>query len=113
LQIRVEAAQWLVLINDWPVVERIWWELAPDFKQPILGLGFIRDLGLGGMDAKGDLGKRLPAHWRELGAIQRVIEERLEERDPIGLSSALEYRLGPWLTQLAYYLARIDESFSD
>ena len=108
LQVRVEAAQWLVLINDWPVVERIWWDLAPDFKAPILGLGFIRDLGVG--ETTGDLGKRLPLHWRELGTIQKLIEERLAQRDPIGLSSALEYRLGPWLAQLSFYLARIDET---
>ena len=108
LQVRVEAAQWLVLINDWPVVERIWWDLAPDFKAPILGLGFIRDLGVG--ETTGDLGKRLPTHWRELATIQKLIEERLAQRDPIGLSSALEYRLGPWLAQLSFYLARIDET---
>ncbi|GDY21329.1 hypothetical protein LBMAG56_26750 [Verrucomicrobiota bacterium] len=110
LQVRVEAAQWLVLINDWPIVERIWWELAPDFKAPILGLGFIRDLGVSTGETTGDLGKRLPAHWRELATIQHVIEDRLANRDPIGLSSALEYRLGPWLSQLAYYLARMDEA---
>lgn len=108
LQVRVEAAQWLVLINEWPVVERIWWDLAPDFKAPILGLGFIRDLGVG--ETTGDLGKRLPSHWRELNTIQKLIEDRLANRDPVGLSSALEYRLGPWLAQLAYYLARIDET---
>lgn len=108
LQVRVEAAQWLVLINEWPVVERIWWDLAPDFKAHILGLGFIRDLSVG--ETTGDLGKRLPSHCRELNPIQKLIEDRLANRDPVGLSSALEYRLGPWLAQLAYYLARIDET---
>ncbi len=94
----VDAASMLVLINDWPVARSLWLNLAPAFRTPMLGLGFLKDLWGVSIDEITSGQGSFREHWELLGGIVSDGERILGgEEDIIGFSQLLELRLGPWL----------------
>ena len=109
LRARAEAAVLLVLIHEWPGVQRIWWDLLPDLKEPLVTLSFLPDLGrptAGPLDAPA---ATCAGQAQELGRIQQEVEGHCAFHDTLALSDTLEHRLLPWLTQLLDTLAQLHE----
>ena len=111
LRARLERVQLLILINDWPVAEQLWWQLAPDFKAPLLELNFLWELdGTRFLPASGMLDS-LPALAGDLARIHSEIELRLRDQtDVVDLATALEEHLIPWLKKLDRLLDLLHET---
>lgn len=100
LRARSEAAVLLVLINDWPTVQRIWWNLLPDLKEPLVTLSFIPELGRHPVSPCSVPTETCARQAEELGHIQQEVEGHCAQRNALALSDTLEQRLLPWLDQL-------------
>ena len=109
---QLEAAQLLILINDWPVAEQLWWELLPDFKAPLLELNFLWELGGDRLLPSPDSGVSLPELAERLGRIQAQVELHLRQRGDVArLVTTLEENLGLWIAQLDRLLDSLHEVY--
>ncbi len=107
---RVEAVHMVVLINDWPVAQRLWWELVPDFKTPMLELSFLQELWGDRLRDFRVGTQSLAEHWDQIGQIQAELELTLQRRnDLVEFSDLLERRLLPWLRDLHCALGKLNE----
>ncbi len=100
LRSRSEAAVLLVLINEWPAAQRIWWNLLPDLKEPLVTLSFLPELGHHPVPLGSVPTETCARQAEELGRIQQEVEGHCAQRDALALSDTLEQRLLPWLDQL-------------
>jgi hypothetical protein len=100
-----------VLINDWPVVRRLWLDLTPGLRTPMLGLGFLKELwGLPLEELRVGEATFLD-HWERLQGIIEDAERVLRGReDVVAFSQLLELRLKPWLERTLTYLDRLDDA---
>jgi hypothetical protein len=100
----------LLVINDWPVAERLWLELMLDCKTPLCILSFLEELwGIhsGGLESNG---RTLARHWHQFILIQAEVEILLSRRQSlVELSDALEAQLGAWIKQFGEILEKLDE----
>jgi hypothetical protein len=110
LRSRVERMQALVLINHWPVAERLWAEFLPDCKTPLYELNFLEELwGINPERLEVD-GWSLVRHWQQFVLIQAEIEVLLARRQSLlQLSDTLEGQLGTWLKRFDSILEKLDE----
>jgi hypothetical protein len=110
LQERTAAIQTLVLINNWKVAERLWAELLPDCKTPLLELNFLQELW-------GIIPDRLEAgdwslhrHGQQFILIHAKVELILSRQQSLlELSDTLERHLGHWLKQFEKILEKLNE----
>lgn len=109
LRTRGEAAVLLVLINEWPGVQRIWWNLLPDLKEPLVTLSFLPELGRPTAGPLVAPAATCASQAQELGRIQQEVEGHCAFHDALALSDTLEHRLLPWLAQLDTTLAQLHE----
>jgi hypothetical protein len=107
----VDLAVVTVLINDWPVVRRLWLNLTPGLRTPMLGLGFLKELwGLPLEELRVGEATFLD-HWERLQGIIEDAERLLRGReDVVAFSQLLELRLKPWLERTLTYLDRLDDA---
>ena len=110
LQNRVEAAAMQVLINDWPAVEKLWQQWAPEFLSPILIIKSLRDLCGARMDELTLGHQTLAEHLAKFGPLWTRTEQAFERRDILDLSNAMDQLLGPWLAELSAFLAKLNEA---
>ncbi len=110
LHARSQEIQSLLLINDWPVAERLWLELMLGCKTPLCILSFLEELwGIhpGGLESGG---QALARHWHQFILIQAEVEILLSRRQSlVELSDTLEAHLGSWLKQFGEILEKLDE----
>ncbi|MBC8003398.1 MAG: hypothetical protein H7X97_12495 [Opitutaceae bacterium] len=109
---QLEAAQLLILINDWRVAEQLWWELMPDLRAPLLELNFLWELGGARLLPSPQSGVSLSELAERLGHIQAQVEIQLRQRgDVVGLVTSLEENLGQWIRQLDGLLDSLHEIY--
>lgn len=109
LRARGEAAVPLVLINEWPGVQRICWNLLPDLKEPLVTLGLLPELGrptAGPLVAPAAI---CASQAQELGRIQQEVSGHCAFHDALASSDTLRHRLLPWLAQFHTMLAQLHE----
>lgn len=101
----------MVLINDWPVVGRLWLDLTPGLRTPMLGLGFLKELWGLSLDELRVGEATFLDHWERLQGIIDDAERLLRGReDVIAFSQLLELRLKPWLERTLTFLDRLDDA---
>lgn len=105
LHSRAEAMSLLVLINPPRVARKLWLEIAPDFKAPVLAVQFLCELlGLHPGEVLHN-GRSLAGHWVQFQAIQERMEKlALRRPNSTAVSDALENEIIPWLDQLDAFL---------
>src|SRR5581483_733411 len=98
LRARTQEIQSLVLINNWPVANRLWSELLPDCRTPLFMLCFLEELW-GIIPSRPDSNDRpLARHWQQFILVQAEVEILLARRQSLlELSDTLETHLGLWL----------------
>jgi len=110
LRARAQEIQSLLLINDWPVAERLWPALLLDCKTPLFVLSFLEELWEIHPDRLEFDGRALARHWHQFILVQAEVEIHLSRRQSlVELSDALEAHLGPWLKQFGEILEKLDE----
>jgi hypothetical protein len=111
LQVRLEQASSLVLINDWPVADRLWSEFLTACRIPLFELNFLEELWEINPDKLEIGGGSLTRHWHQFVLIQAETELLLaRRRSLVELSDTLEKGLGRWLTRFAEILEALDET---
>jgi hypothetical protein len=106
---RVEALALLVVINEPAVAQRLWWEMLPEIKEPLLLLSFLPEL-VGKFPAgTAILAPPLVGHVHRLGVILHELDLICARFDTLELSNALDHRLLPWLRQLTQSLKPLHE----
>jgi hypothetical protein len=109
LERRVDALQLVVIINTWPMAQRLWWDLAFDLKMPLLQLSFLRELSRPRFEDLRVDGQSMADVLDRIGLLYAEVEFILIQRtDLIELSNVLEYRLGPELLKLRRFLEKAD-----
>lgn len=110
LQARACQVQALMLINGWPVADRLWGALQADCRTPIYEVNFLEDLW--GFDPAQLIvnGWSYARHRRQFVLIQADIGVLLaRQQSLLELSNTLERDLGCWLGQFAKILDKLDE----
>jgi len=111
LQNRLERAASLVLINDWPVADRLWAEFLPACRIPLFELNFLEELWEVNPEQLEVAGGSLARHWHQFVLIQAEVELLLaRRRSLVELSDTLERDLGRWLARFAEILEALDEA---
>lgn len=103
---RVERLALQIMINDWSKAEKLWWDLMPELKDPLLTLSFVPP-SVEMLPHGHEIGaKALKRFTMDLVKIFEDIDEILTRKELIELSDALENRLLPWLRGLGHCLYR-------
>lgn len=110
LKARAQEIQSLVLINSWPVAERLWSELLPDCRTPLFMLSFLEELWGINLDRLDPNGRPPARLWHRFIVVQAEVESHLSRRQNLlELSDVLETHLGSWLKQFDETLDKLDE----
>jgi hypothetical protein len=110
LRVRVENLSLLVMINDDAMAQRLWWELLPDLKAPLMTLNHLPQFlektpTAEVMDSLHNFADKT----QELRNLLVEIDELCNQHDLFGFSEALEKRLARWLAEMAVHLGRLYE----
>jgi hypothetical protein len=104
-----------VVISERSQVCSQWQEWQPQFRAPLVGLGFLRELWGESVDSITVGGVALKEHLNELSpmlcqvdAIFLATEHEWVDEDAIALSVVFEECLVPWLKVLEVYLLKLD-----
>jgi hypothetical protein len=109
LERRLDTLQLLVLINEWPMAQRLWWDLAFDLKLPLLQLSFLREISRPRLDQIRLDAQSMADVLDRIGLLYAEVEFILIQRtDLVELSNVLEYRFGPELHKLSRFLEQAD-----
>ena len=113
---QLEEATLRVLISDHGQILARWQEWLPQFRSPLVSLGFLRELWGDRVDDLHLGGISLVSHLDLLNpALSRVDSVLLDSQydwqpdDAIALSAILEDDLVPWLKVLEVYLLKLDQ----
>ena len=113
---QLEEATLRVLISDHGPILARWQEWLPQFRSPLVSLGFLRELWGDRVDDLHLGGISLVSHLDLLNpALSRVDSVLLDSQydwqpdDAIALSAILEDDLVPWLKVLEVYLLKLDQ----
>jgi hypothetical protein len=110
LEARGIEMQALVLINEWPVGEKLWAELVTDCKTPLFELNFLEELWGICPEQFEVTGGSLIRHWQQFVLLQAEVEVLLARRQSLlRLSDTLDGHLSPWLKQFSDILEKLDE----
>lgn len=110
LQLRTNEIQALVLINNWPVAERLWEELLAGCKTPLFELSLLEEMW-GIRPERMEIGDcTLARHWHHFVLIQAEVEMLLLGRQSLlKLSDILEQQFAVWLKRFSEFLEKLDE----
>lgn len=104
-----------VMINDRDPLYRQWKRWEPQFRNPLISLGFLRELWGSEVDDVKVGGHTLAEHLEELNpllcevdAIFLATEHCWIDEDAMALSAMLEEQLVPWLKMLEVYLLKLN-----
>jgi hypothetical protein len=103
---RVERLALQVMINDWAKAEKLWWDLMPELKDPLLTLSFVPPSVEMLPHGDGINARALKRFTLDMVKILDEIEEILTRKELLELSDALENQLLPWLRGLGHCLYR-------
>ena len=106
----VETALTLVLINDIRVAREIWWNLAPQLKEPVLTLSLLPDNACGPANGCAPLTQLRRWQLEQIAAIIKDVDAVCHSEDAIPLSDALENRVLPWLQELSELISLWQET---
>jgi hypothetical protein len=110
---RIQEVQWLVLINDWPTVERLWIELAADLRTPLLELNFLAELVLSRLHQIRVEGHAFTDVLGYIEVLKAEVATLLaRQRDVVELSSLLDYQMAPQIVRLQRFLERLEAAES-
>ena len=105
-----------VLINEHDAIIRCWRDWLPQFRAPLVSLGFLRELWGEEMDAIAIGPRSLTGHIDslhpilcEVDAILMPPDDVFEMEDAIALSGVIESRLIPWLRYLGEFFYLIGQ----
>lgn len=111
---QIESRTLRLLISDWRQIHRQWQEWLPQFRTPLISLGFLRELWGEAVDDIHIGDHTLAAHLDQLNpllceaeALLLAAEDHWTDEDAIQLSDLLEERLVPWLKVLELYLLKL------
>jgi len=103
---RVEKLALQVMINDWAGAEEMWWETAPELKDPLITMSFIPQT-IEMLPHGEEIGARAVKKFtQDLVVILERIEEIIDRQELLELSNALENELLPWLRGVGHCLYR-------
>jgi hypothetical protein len=108
LRSRVEWLSLTVMINEWAAVQRLWWELLPDLKTPMITLNYLPEL-LEKKAGKNGLAALEPFihSIQDLREILVNLDDALNRRDLFAFSEGLEKKLGSWLGRFSTFLENL------
>ncbi|HEX3799036.1 MAG TPA: hypothetical protein VH413_10075 [Verrucomicrobiae bacterium] len=110
IELRAVEMQALVLINEWPIAEKLWAELLTDCKTPLFELNFLEELWGICPEQFEAVGGSLIRHWQQFVLLQAEVEVLLARRQSLlRLSDTLDGHLSPWLKQFSDILEKLDE----
>lgn len=111
---QVEAAALRILISERHQILAQWHEWQPQFRTPLVSLGFLRELWGESVDSILVGGSSLSEHLDllnpmmcEVDAIFLATAHQWVEEDAVCLSEFFEERLVPWLKLLEVYLLKL------
>lgn len=111
---QMEAAALRVLISERPQILAQWRSWQPQFRSPLVSLGFLRELWGETVDSIVLGGGSLAEHLEELSPMLCEVEATFlatehgwVDEDAIALSMMIEERLVPWLKLLEVYLLKL------
>ncbi len=111
---QIEAATLRILISERHQILAQWREWQPQFRTPLVSLGFLRELWGGGVDSVHVGGGSLARHVAELNSLLAEVdgvflatEHEWTDDDALALSELFEERLVPWLKLLEVYLLKL------
>ncbi len=111
---QLEAAALRILISDRHQILAQWRGWQPQFRTPLVSLGFLRELWGEAVDSMVLGGGSLAQHLEELNpmlcevdAAFLATEHDWVDEDAIALSTIIEDRLVPWLKLLEAYLMKL------
>lgn len=111
---RVEEATLRVVISERHQIQAEWQEWQPQFRTPLVSLGFLRELWGESVDSVMVGGVSLAGHLDELNLMLRQVdavflatEHGWVDEDAIALSTIFEECLVPWLKTLEVYLLKL------
>ena len=102
---RMVVAAELAIINEWPATVRLWWDLLPDLKEPLLILNLLARLPMPGGGMEPNYTELLKQCDARLNVILREMDKVVAAQEPLMLSDLLEQQLCPWLRELEQALA--------
>lgn len=115
LSARIEDAALRIVISERHQILARWREWQPQFRTPLVSLGFLRELWGQDVDAIMVGGCSLAEHLEELtpllcqvDAVFLATEHGWVDEDAIGLSIVFEEHLAPWLKMLRVYLLKLN-----
>ena len=108
LRTRVEATALRMVINEGAQAQRLWWELMPDLKAPLLTLIFLPEIC--GDQASKILVEPLAGIIVDLNHVLDEINAACYHGDVLELSATLELQLLPWLDRLLKTVGKIYET---
>ncbi|HAV61844.1 MAG TPA: hypothetical protein DCY13_05725 [Verrucomicrobiales bacterium] len=115
LAAQIEESTLRVLISDWRPIHNQWQEWQPQFRTPLISLGFLRELWGPAVDTIRIGGQTLAEHLDglnpmlcEADALLMATELHWSEDDAIALSGLFEERLVPWIRMLEVYLLKLN-----
>lgn len=104
-----------VMISDRAPLYRQWKRWVPQFRNPMVSLGFLRELWGGQVDEVKIGGHTLAGHIDDLNpvlcevdAIFLATEHQWMDEDAMLLSSIMEEQLVPWLKMFEVYLLKLN-----
>jgi hypothetical protein len=104
-----------VLITDRDPIHRQWRSWVPQFRNPLVSLGFLRELWGGQVDDVKIGGLTLMDHLDDLNpllcevdVIFLATEHEWVDEDAMAISALLEDQLVPWLKMLEVYLLKLN-----
>lgn len=114
LSSRVTAASLQVLISERHQIQTEWQNWQPQFRTPLVSLGFLRELWGQEVDTIMVGGVSLADHLEELNPMLRQVdavflatEHGWVDEDAMALSAIFEECLVPWLKLLEVYLLKL------
>ncbi len=104
-----------VLISERQVIHQQWKQWGPQFRNPMVSLGFLRELWGGQVDDVMIGGLTLTDHVDDLNpllckvdAIFLATEHEWADEDAMAISGMLEDQLVPWLKMFEVYLLKLN-----
>jgi hypothetical protein len=116
LATQLEEDSLRIVISERHQVKAQWREWQPQFRSPLVNLGFLRELWGESVDTMSVGGVTLTEHLEELNslicqvdAIFLATEHEWVDEDAIALSAIIEECLVPWLKLLEVYLLKLTQ----
>jgi len=97
---QLHSAVTLVLINEGQVAREFWWDLAREWKEPLVTLSLLPDAICGPDNGRASLSQLRKWQFQQLARIIQEVDQACWGPDNSTLSCVLETRALPWLENL-------------